>query len=109
MYSDPPFFLAFSREPRLLIESQLPVGVETHQSDEEVLNRKIEHHDPPPLFNVQTVAMQTIGKTQARQKQYFDTAHAAPNYKVGNFVLLNNARRNTRKGDKLCPRWSTKP
>jgi len=53
--------------------------------------------------------MQTIREAQTRQKKYFDAAHPAPNYKVGDFVLLNNARRNTRNGDKLCPRWSTKP
>jgi len=48
-------------------------------------------------------------KHKQGRKKYFNAAHAAPNYKVGDFLLLNNARRNTQKGEIICPRWSTKP
>ena len=40
-----------------------------------------------------------------KQKGYFDAKHAAPINVVGLQVLLNNAHRNNRKGDKLAPRW----
>ena len=95
------------KELRLLIESQLPVGVETYQTDEEALNRRIEHI--ATLFNVQAAAKQTIREAQAKQKTNFDAARATPKYKVGDRVLLNNARRSTRKGVKLFTHWSTKP
>ena len=49
---------------------------------------------------------ESIKNAQAKQKLYFDKSHAPPAYQVGDLVLINNARRNARKGDKLARRWT---
>lgn len=100
-----PFQLAFGREPKLLIEETFPVG-ETSEpvGEDEALERRIS--SALKIFDLQQKAKGNIESAQVKQKEYFDKAHQTPTYKVGDLVLLNNARRNQRKGDKLAPRWT---
>ena len=56
------------------------------------------------MFDSQREAKSSIESSQQSQKKYFDARHQPPTYEVGDMVLLNNARRAQRKGDKLVPR-----
>ena len=58
------------------------------------------------LFNCHTEAKDNIEEAKSTHKKYYDAKHLPPCYKVGDKVLLNNARRKQRLGDKLTPRWT---
>ena len=59
------------------------------------------------IFDVQTDAKKKINEAQTAHKKYLDAAHEPPLYRIGDLVLVNNSRRNSRKRDKLVPRWSS--
>ena len=100
-----PFFLAFGKQPTLLVEEDFPVGSEAKEVDEQTaLDARIEA--ALSLFQLQKTAQDNIQSAQKVHKHYYDQKHAPPAYCVGDLVLLNNARRQQRKGDKLAPRWT---
>jgi len=51
-------------------------------------------------------AQENITAAQSKQKNRYDLKHAPPTYKVGDKVLKYYRRRDTRKGDKLKPRYT---
>ena len=102
-----PFYLAFGRKAELPIEEELPVGGNIVPTDEEALEHRVKSLST--LATIQANAQKTIGRAQAKQKKYYDAAHEAPKYKVGDLVLLNNARRQTRKGVSLHLAGPPKP
>ena len=100
-----PFFLAFGKQPTLLVEEDFPVGSEAKEVDEQTaLDARIEA--ALSLFQLHKTAQDNIQSAQKVHKHYYDQKHAPPAYCVGDLVLLNNARRQQRKGDKLAPRWT---
>ena len=103
-----PYFLAFGKEPTLLIEEQFPVnGSSEGASDEDLdaaLTRCVEA--TLKLFNCHTEAKDNIEEAQSIHKKYSDAKDLPPCYKVGDKVLLNNARHKQRLGNKLTPRWT---
>ena len=103
-----PYFLAFGKELTLLIEEQFAVnGFSEGASDEDLgccLDTPCEATSK--LFNCHTEAKDNIEEAQSTHKKYYDAKHLPPRYKVGDKVLLNNARRKQRLGDKLTPRWT---
>ena len=90
-----PYFLAFGKEPTLLIEEQFPLnGFSEGASDEDLgaaLTRRVEA--TLKLFNRHTEAKDNIEEAQSTHKKYYDAKHLPPCYKVVDKVLLNNARR----------------
>ena len=90
-----PYFLAFGKEPILLNEEQFPVnGSSEGASDEDLDAALIRHVEATlKLFNCHTEAKDNIEEAQSTHKKYYDTKHLPPFYKVGDKVLLNNARR----------------
>ena len=102
-----PFFLAYGKEPSLLIETAFPTGEQTQEVDEQVASAA--RGEPAlGLFKHQQDAQTTNQDAQDNHKKYYNQAHQPPSYNINNLVLLNNARRAQHKGDKLAPRW-TKP
>ena len=100
-----PFFLAFGKEPSLPIETAFPLGQQPQEVDEQVaLDARVEA--ALGLFKHQQDAQTTNQAAQKTHKKYYDQAHQPPSYNIGSLVLLNNARRAQRKGDKLAPRWT---
>ncbi len=100
-----PYFLAFGMEPKLLIEEQFPVAEnKDNVTSDEALENRIK--STFKMFNIQKETKSTIESEQVKHKKYFDLKHQPPTYTVGQLVLVNNARRNQRKGDKLAPRWT---
>lgn len=100
-----PFYLAFGKKPRLLIEETFPVGSDYDDyDDQEALDKRVQALGS--LFKAHSTAQQNITNAQAKQKEYFDKAHQPPTYAVGDMVLVNNAKRAARKGEKLTPRWT---
>ena len=65
-----PFFLAFGKEPRLLIEDKYPVGGKAVKLDEETaLDNRI--RAIANLLSHQKTAKSSIQHAQEKQKQYF--------------------------------------
>jgi len=58
------------------------------------------------LAEVRNEAKDNLSAAQKQQKKRYDMKHAAPTYKVGDKVLKYSRRRDTRKGDKLQPRYT---
>lgn len=99
-----PFFLTYGKEPTLVIEDKFPVGPQPLSSDQgDALNRRLE--TCMGMFSCVEDASKSIADSQKKSKVYYDAKHAPVEYEVGDEVLINNARRNARKGDKLTPRW----
>lgn len=88
-------FLAFGKHPSLLIDNEFPVG----QNCKRRMSRQL-------LFSFQKTAHNNIQWAQKGYKTYFDKKHAAPDYAVGDMVLLNNAHQQQRKWDKLAQCWT---
>ena len=81
------------------------MGPQTQDPDyQTALDKRIE--TALSLFKHQQTAQENFKAAQDKQKKYYDQKHAPPAYTVDDFVLLNNARRQQRKGDKLAPRWT---
>ena len=68
---------------------------------------KLERHTAASLnlLNIHQETKVKITDAQAEYKKYFDANHQPPAYKIGDLVLVSNARRAQRKGDKLAPFW----
>ena len=105
-----PYYLAYLREPRLLVEEQFPVSavpdLTNQASIETAVERRIEAAISLLGPCVHKKAHANIQVAQQQQKRYFDEAHAPPAYKMGDLVLLNNAQRQQRQGGKLKPKWT---
>ena len=96
-----PFFLAFGKEPSLLIETAFPTGQQAQDVDELVaLDARVEA--ALGLFEHQQDAQTTNQAAQDTHKIYYDQAHQPPSYNIGSLVLLNNARRAQYMGDYAC-------
>jgi hypothetical protein len=114
-----PFQITYNCEPRL------PVYVDYESSSESrVHNNK---HGPVEVEHEYTNACEKnyqamkeackdallmrkkahgrIVKEQQKQKEKYDEQHTAPNYKIGDRVLVFNKRAADRKGDKLKRSW----
>ena len=103
-----PYFLAFGKEPTLLIEEQFPVNGSSKGASDEDLDAALRSsaEETLKLFNCHTEAKYNIEEAQSTHKKYYDAKHLPSCYKVGDKVLLNNAWRKQRLGDKLTPRWT---
>ena len=103
-----PYFLAFGKEPTLLIEEQFPVNGSSEGASDEDLDAALTHRVETTLklFNCHTKAKDNIEEAQSTHKKYYDAKYLPPCYKVGDKVLVNNARRKQRLGDKLTSRWT---
>ena len=71
-----PFFLAFGKNPKLLIEDEYPVGEKVECDEDESLTRRIETMSD--ISQLQKQAQVKIKDSQAKYKKYFDAKHAAP-------------------------------
>ena len=87
------YFLAFGKEPTLLIEEQLPVNGSSEGASDEDLDAALTRHVEATLklFNCHTEAKDNIEEAQSTHKKYYDAKHLPPCYKIGDKVLLNNA------------------
>ena len=90
-----PYFLAFGKEPTLLIEEQFPINGSSESASDEDLDAALTHRVETTLklFNCHTEAKDNIEEPQSTHKKYYDAKYLPPCYKVGDKVLLNNAWR----------------
>jgi hypothetical protein len=88
-----PFKVLFGFNARQPIELTLPIPPLAENVEENV-------------GSIRSKAQQNLGKAQQRQKKRYDLKHRGCLFKVGERVWKYNARRDTRKGDKLTPRWA---
>ena len=112
-----PYYLAFLLKPRLLVEDILPSAPPAGSTDcdeasqQAAVDRRIEAAVSLLGPQVHKQAQSNIEASQAKQKVYFDAAHAPPKYCIGDLVLVNDARRQQRQGGggdsgELKPKWS---
>ena len=96
------------KEPTLLIEEQFPVNGSSEDASDEDLDAALilRVEATLKLFNCHTEVKDNIEEAQSTHKKYYDAKHLPPCYKVGDKVLLNNARRKHWLGDKFTPRWT---
>ena len=87
-----PYFLAFGREPKLLIEDNFPSVKEAENSENGSLADRVK--TAIAMCQNHVAAQQQINEAQTRYKSFYDKKHEVPSYSVGQLVLLNNARRN---------------
>ena len=97
-----PLFSAFGK--KLLTDEEFPVGAQDGSHDPD--------HDPQTglgeriagtvgIFESHVQARDNIKLARSKQQKNDDDHREAPAYKVGDLVLIDNSRRNNRKGDKL--------
>ena len=79
-----PFFLLYGRDPHLPTESVLGSTNEAYLVDIEDYKSEL----LISLAKTQKLALENIGKTQAKQKLFYDKSTKNPAYKIGDRVMV---------------------
>ena len=103
-----PFYLMFSRQPKLPIELEIPINgsqqsavADAEPSFEEKVKKMLKIRR-----SIKAEAMANIEKAQERQKKYYDQKHKPAEFAIGDKVLLRNCCDDSRKGEKLNLPWT---
>lgn len=105
-----PFYLLYGRKAVLPVQVDIPTSVPNTEmslkDDEfaEIYNDRVTSF--VELIKARENAKESISKEQKKQKIYYDKRHGSNHsLQPGQKVLLKNAKRINRKGDKMAHRW----
>ena len=102
-----PFQMMFGREPILPIDTEVLLPAKSLECEEITDKVVSDAMDSLQTFQKQmySKAEGNILKAQKKQKESYDSRHAAQTFSVGEKVLKENTAQKQRKGGKLADKW----